>query len=424
MTGTEERPNLLRERRLWLMLAFGFVSGLPLFLSGFTLKQWLAEGGVSLSSIGFAGYVGLAYTLKFLWAPVLDHIAPPGPYARFGRRRGWILLVQPFVVLGCLGLAFSDAPHAPLVAVAAAAVIALASATQDIAIDAWRIETFPPRLQGAANSVYVWGYRVGMLTSGGFTLWLAGQIGWQGALLVLAVIAALCILVTLTAAEPALPAAFVRRPGGFASFLAALGDTLGEFLRRPGAIPILAFVGLFNLGNGIAGAFLSPFYLSLGFNRAAVAAATSVPSLFATIIGIGVGGWIVARAGVGRALLLTGVVQTVLMGLYVLLSLSPGNHTMLFIVVMTEAFTHAMATSAFLAYLSTLTAVEHTATQFALLTSLAPLPGELVGGAAGAFAEQVGWTAYYSLAALAALPAMGLMVLILRYWPPPETARR
>ncbi len=416
--------DLLRNRGLWLMLAFGFVSGLPLFLSGFTLKQWLAEGGISLSAIGFAGYAGLFYTLKFLWAPVLDHVAPPGPFARFGRRRGWILFVQPFLVLGCLALAFSDAPHAPLAAVAASALIALSSATQDIAIDAWRIETFPPRLQGAANSVYVWGYRVGMLTSGSGVLWAAGSIGWHGALLVIAAIAAACMLVTLAAAEPALPKSFVRGRGGIGGFLAALADTLGEFLRRPGAWAILLFVGLFNLGNGIAGAFLSPFYLSLGFNRAAVAAATSVPSLLATIIGIGVGGWIVARAGVGRALLLTGIVQTVLMIMYVLLSLSPGSHTMLFVTVMVEAFTHAMATSAFLAYLSTLTAVEHTATQFALLTSLAPLPGDLVGGASGALAESVGWTAYYGVATLAALPAMALMLLILRRWPPPERARR
>lgn len=415
---------LLRDRRLWLMLAFGFVSGLPLYLSGFTLKQWLAEGGVSLGAIGFAGYVGLAYTVKFLWAPVLDHIPPPGPFARFGRRRGWMLTVQPLLVAGCLGLALSDAPATPWAAVLAAGVIALASATQDIAIDAWRIETFPPRLQGAANSVYVWGYRVGMLVSGGGVLWAAGQIGWRGALLLIAGLAAGCVLVTLAAPEPVVPAALVRRAGGVRGFLAALADTLSEFLRRPGAAPILAFVALFHLGDGIAGAFLAPFYRSLGFDRGAVAAATSVPSLLATIVGIGLGGWLVARVGIARALLLTGFVQTTLMTMYVLLSLSPGNYPMLFATVMVEAFTHALATSAFLAYLSTLCAVEHTATQFALLTSLAPLAGGLLGGASGSFAERIGWTAYYGISTTAALPAMALMLLILRRYPPPERGRR
>jgi MFS transporter, PAT family, beta-lactamase induction signal transducer AmpG len=414
---------LLGERRLWLMLAFGFVSGLPLYLSGFTLKQWLAEGGISLSAIGFAGYVGLAYTLKFLWAPVLDHLPPPGPFARFGRRRGWMLSVQPLLVLGCAGLALSNAPATPWAAVLAAGVIALASATQDIAIDAWRIETFPPRLQGAANSVYVWGYRVGMLVSGGGVLWGAGVLGWRGALLVIAGLAAAGMLVTLIAPEPALPGSFVRRSGGMAGFLAALADTLGEFLRRRGAVPILAFVALFHLGDGIASAFLAPFYLSLGFDRAAVAKATSIPSLAATIAGIGLGGWLVARVGIGRALLTTGLVQTALMTMYVALSLSPGSHAMLFATVMVEAFTHAVATSAFLAYLSTLCAVQHTATQFALMTSLAPLAGSLLGGAAGNVAESIGWTAYYGIATTAALPAMLLMVFILRRYPPPERAR-
>jgi PAT family beta-lactamase induction signal transducer AmpG len=403
------------------MLGFGFVSGLPLYLSGFTLKQWLAEGGISLGAIGFAGYVGLAYTLKFLWAPVLDHLPPPGPLARFGRRRGWMLTVQPVLALGCTLLALSSGPVAPLAAVAAAGVIALMSATQDIAIDAWRIETFPPRLQGAANSVYVWGYRVGMLVSGGGVLWAAGRLGWRGALLAVAALAAGCMAVTLAAPEPDVPQNFARRTGGVPDFARALADTLTDFLGRPGAVPILLFVGLFHLGDGIAGALLAPFYRALGFDRGAVAAATSVPSLAATIVGIGVGGWLVARVGIARALIATGFVQTALMTLYVLLSLSPGNETLLFATVMTEAFTHAMATSAFLAYISTLTSAEHTATQFALLTSLAPLAGNLIGGASGSLAEAIGWTGYFGIATLAALPAMLLMLFIVRRYPPPDS---
>lgn len=415
--GPATPGRLLSNRQLWLMLAFGFVSGLPLYLSGFTLKQWLAEGGVSLGSIGFAGYVGLAYTFKFLWAPVLDHVAPPGLFARFGRRRGWLLSVQPLLVAGCVALALSDAPATPWRAVAAAAAIAVASATQDIAIDAWRIETFPPRLQGAANSVYVWGYRVGMLASGGGVLWAAGWLGWQGALLVIAALSAGCIVVTLVAPEPALPPGFARSRGGLAGFARALTATLTDFLRRRGAVPILLFVGLFHLGDGIAGALLAPFYRSLGFSRDVVAG-TQVPSLAATIVGIGIGGWLVARVGIARALLATGLVQTALMTMYVLLSLSPGDYAMLFATVMTEALTHALATSAFLAYLSTLTSVQHTATQFALLTSLAPLAGSLLGGASGSLAAAIGWTAYFAIATTAAVPAMLLMLVILRRYPP------
>jgi MFS transporter, PAT family, beta-lactamase induction signal transducer AmpG len=414
----------LADARLWLMLGFGFVSGLPLFLSGFTLKQWLAEGGVSLTEIGLAGYIGFAYTLKFLWAPVLDHTPPPGPFVRFGRRRGWMLTVQPVLVLACVALAFSDAPSTPWRAVAAAGVIAFCSATQDIAIDAWRIETFPPLLQGAANAVYVWGYRIGMLASGGGALWLAGQLGWHGALLAVAGLAAAGMAVTLGAAEPDLPDAVVRAAERVSGFRRTLAEPLIEFLSRPGAVLVLAFVALFHLGDGIAGALLAPFYRSLGFDRGAVAAATSVPSLAATIIGIGFGGWLVARLGIARALISTGFVQTALMTMYVWLSLAPGQHGVLFATVMTESFTHAVATSAFLAYLSTLCSPLHTATQFALLTSLAPLAGNLLGGASGPLAEALGWTHYYLLATLAALPAMGLMLYILHHYPAPETRRR
>ncbi len=330
-----------------------------------------------------------------------------------------MLTVQPVLALGCTLLALSNGPAAPLLAVAAAGIIAFMSATQDIAIDAWRIETFSPRQQGAANSVYVWGYRVGMLVSGGGVLWAAGRLGWRGALLAVAALAAGCIAVTLIAPEPDVPHHFTRRTGGVAAFARALGDTLADFLRRPGALPILLFVGLFHLGDGIAGALLAPFYRSLGFDRDAVAA-LAPPSLLATIVGIGVGGWLVARIGIARALIATGIVQTALMTLYVLLSLAPGNETLLFATVMTEAFTHAMATSAFLAYISTLTSAEHTATQFALLTSLAPLAGSLLGGASGDLAGSIGWTAYFGAATLAALPAMLLMIFILHRYPPPE----
>jgi PAT family beta-lactamase induction signal transducer AmpG len=412
----------LADKRLWLMLGFGFVSGLPLFLSGFTLKQWLAESGVSLSSIGLAGYIGLAYTFKFLWAPVLDHTVPPGPFARFGRRRGWMLTVQPLLLIGCVALALSDAPSAPWLAVAAAGVIALTSATQDIAIDAWRIETFPPRLQGAANAVYVWGYRAGMLASGAGALKAVKYLGWNGALLVIAALAAAGVVVTLIAPEPAVPAAFVRRGGGLGGFRRALAASLVEFLNRRGAVWVLVFVALFHLGDGIAGALLPPFYLALGFDRDMVADANFYAQL-SSVVGIGVGGWMVARLGTGRALIFTGFVQTALMSMYVLLSLSPGDRGILFATVTVEAFTHGVATSAFLAYLSTLCSPAHTATQFALLTSLAPLAGQLLGGATGPVARAVGWTDYFAVATLAALPAMLLMLFILRHYPAPKEPR-
>ena len=165
---------ILADRRLWLMVGFGFAAGLPLALSGFTLRQWLAERQISLAAIGLTANIGLAYTLKFLWAPLLDQMPPPFGLARFGRRRGWLLAIQPALVGMLAVLAFSGG--GPLWGtVAAAALVAFLSATQDIAIDAWRIETFPQRLQGAAMAGYVWGYRVAMLASGAGAIAAAGR---------------------------------------------------------------------------------------------------------------------------------------------------------------------------------------------------------------------------------------------------------
>jgi len=320
------RHLILSNRRLWLMFAFGFLSGLPLALSGFTLRQWLTEGHVSLAATGLTANIGLSYTLKFLWAPVMDHAAPPFGLARFGRRRGWLLAVQPLLALAAIGMALTDPARAVLATVAAAALIAFLSASQDIVIDAWRIETFPLRLQGAANAAYVWGYRLAMLVSGAGVIRAADLLGWHGALLPVGVLLGLGTAVTLLAPEPALaPAARQAVAGG--RLRSAVVDPLREFLVRPGAWAILGYVALFKLGEAMAGVMLAPFYHDLGFNRAAVAAAIGPFSLAATIAGYACGAWLVARIGLQRALILTGFCQMAAMAMYVLLAVSPNGPT-------------------------------------------------------------------------------------------------
>lgn len=404
-------------RLLVLMFGFGFVSGLPLALSGFTFRQWLTEGGASLETIGLMANLGLPYTFKFLWAPVLDQLSAPGLLARFGRRRGWLLAVQPPLAVCVLWLAAGDPTTAPLAAIAAVALIAFFSATQDIAIDAWRIESFEPDMQGLANAVYVWGYRVAMLVSGAGVIAAAGSLGWHGALFGVAVLAAAGMLVTLVAPEPrvVLPP---REAGPVARVGRAIIDSLWEFLRRPGAIPILLYVALFNLGEAMAGVMLAPFYRHLGFDRAAVATAIGPFSLFATMGGIGLGGWLVSRLGLARALIATGFFQMAAMGMYMWLSLAPGDHPVLYATVVVEAFAGGLATAAFLAYLSTLCSPLHTATQFALLTSIAPFASHTLGGFSGYLAARVGWTEFYAVSMLCSLPAMLLMLYILRRYPP------
>jgi PAT family beta-lactamase induction signal transducer AmpG len=363
--------------------------------------------------IGLTANIGLAYTFKFLWSPMLDHVPAPFGLHRFGRRRGWMLAVQPLLALSILAMALSQTP---LQAIAAAGLIALFSATQDIAIDAWRIETFERDRQGLATAIYVWGYRLAMLVASGGVLAMAGRIGWQKALLLIALLAACSVLATLAADEPAAPERASIAGTLLQRARAAVLDPLREFLGRPGGFLVLAFVMLFNLGEAMAGVMLTPLYRALGFSRDIVAG-TSLFSLLGTLAGIAAGGWVVARIGLKRALVATGFAQTFAMFLYVILAGRPGQVDLLYATVLTEAFVQGVATASFLAYLSGLCAAAFTATQYALLTSLAVVASHALGGFSGYLADAVGWQHFYALAMLCALPAMGLMLLILRRFP-------
>lgn len=409
-------PPFLQDRRLFTMAALGYFAGLPLPLSGFTFTQWLAEGGISLAAIGLTANIGLAYTLKFLWSPLLDQTPP---LAFLGRRRGWLALIQPALALAIAAMALSN-PHAhPLPTFLLAALVAFLSASQDIAIDAWRIETFPPDSQGPALGAYVLGYRAAMLTSGAGVIASVTHIGWHGALLAVAALFLLAFLVTLLVVkEPPRPEAPPPPTRLAERIAAAITDPLRDFLSRPGAWLILAYVALFYLDEALAGKMLAPLYRHLGFDRATVALATGPISLTCTLLGYAMGGTLVAWLGMGRALIATGFTQMGFMSLYVVLTLNPGNIHLLYGVVAAEAFVQAMAMAAFVAYLSSLCTIRFTATQYALLSSIAALASHTVGGLSGFAAQALGWTAFYAVAMFSALPSMTLMLVILRRFPP------
>jgi PAT family beta-lactamase induction signal transducer AmpG len=395
------------------MAAYGFVAGLPLPLSGFTFRLWLSEGGVSLALIGVTANIGLAYSLKFLWAPVLDNAPPPGPLRWLGRRRGWLAAIQPALAGAAALLALSDPARLPLVSLGIAAMVAFLSASQDIVVDAWRIEVFPEHRQGAAMAAYVWGYRVALLIATTGVISAVGTVGWHAALLGVAALIGLGLVVTLLAPEPP-PAAQRVVPGGFTARLVhAVVAPLRDFLSRSGAPLILAFVVLFKLGEAMAGIMTAPFYRALGFSREAIAA-TGWFSLGGTLAGIALGGWLVARIGTGRALLRTGWTQTIAMAMYLLLAVSAGEHHVLFATVTTEAFAQGMADAAFITYLSGLCSREFTATHYALLSSLAAIAVHTIGGVSGVLAARMGWVAFYALCMFAALPSMGLMLVLLK----------
>jgi PAT family beta-lactamase induction signal transducer AmpG len=398
------------------MAAYGFVAGLPLPLSGFTFRLWLSEGGVSLAVIGLTANIGLAYSLKFLWAPVLDNASPPGPLRHLGRRRGWLAAIQPALTAAAALLALSDPARLPLLSLALAALVAFLSASQDIVVDAWRIEAYPPHRQGAAMAAYIWGYRIALLIATTGVISLVSVTGWHAALLGVAALIGCGILITMLAPEPPRTE---RRPvaAGFAARLGhAVVEPLRDFLTRRGALLILAFVALFKLGEAMAGIMTAPFYRALGFSREAIGA-TGWFSLGGTLAGIALGGWLVARLGTGRALLRTGWAQTIAMAMYLLLAVSAGEHHVLYATVTTEAFAQGMADAAFITYLSGLCSRAFTATHYALLSSLAAIAVHTIGGASGILAARLGWIEFYALCMFAALPSMGLMLLLLRNYP-------
>jgi len=392
------------------MSLLGFSSGLPLVLTGFTLRMWFTADHLALGLIGLTANISLSYTLKFLWAPVFDETRPP--LKNLGRRRGWLLPVQLALAAGIAALGFSNpAAHIGL-SLALGALVAFLSASQDILIDAWRIETFLPRAQGTALACYIWGYRAAMQVAGAGVIALSLRIGWQSCYVLMAILLLLGPLATYLAAEPE------RAPHHLTGFKDAVIIPFMEFLRRRGAVLIIAFIILFRLGEALGGVMLAPYYHYLGFNRAQIALANSPIVLAATLAGTAFGAFLVARLGVGRALLATGAFQTLALFLYPALGLFPGHPAMLVVIAATESFAEGLADAAFLTYLSGLCNKEHTAAQYALLSSLAPLALHTIGGLSGYMAAGIGFIPFYFCAAFAAVPAMVAMLIILQRYPP------
>ncbi len=416
-------PESSHTRALWLMGAFGFLSGLPLSLTAFTLQLWFTTFGLSVHAIGLTAWLGLPYTLKFLWSGFFDRM-PPGVLAGLGRRRGWLVVVQPLLAAAAAGMALSDPEHAPAFTVVAGLALAFFSASQDILIDAWRIETFPEQLQGTALATYVWGYRGAMLTSTSGALWLAALVGWRPALLGLAGLLAAGLAVTLLAPVAAAIPRLARLPGWRAGVEAAFLAPLRDFLARPGAATVLAFVILFRLGKVFADGQAAAFYrYAVGFTPAVIGSA-NLYGWAGTLAGAAAGAWLVLRLGTLRALLLTGVLQALSLGLYLVLLATGPSEAALTGKMLLENAAGAAADMAFLTYVSALCSAAYTATQYALLSSLAALAFHTLGGLSGYLAEALGYRLFFAAAMLASTPALGLLLRMRRTRPPGGDARR
>ena len=406
---------LFRDRRFLIMLALGFAAGVPLPLTGFVLRQWFSESNISLAAIGFTALIGTAYSLKFLWSPVMDHASPP-VFRALGRRRGWLASIQPPLMVAILALGFTDPASAAWLTAAVAVLVAFLSASQDIVIDAYRIEILEEQDQGYGFACYVWGYRFALLAANAGALGLVGLIGWSGAFAYCAGLVAIGFIAVLFAPEPVAPPR-EEMPWGARMKLAVV-DPFADFMRRRHWLAILLFVVLFKLGEALAGIMTPPFDRAIGFNRADVAQVAVVFGLVMSLAGVLAGGFFVARIGVGRALVITGLLQMLSNLMYVALYWSGRDIGMLYAQVGVENFTDGLADAAFVAYLTGLTNRAFSATQYALLSSLAAVPLRFLGAWSGQWAEALGWTNFFLMTTAAALPALCIMLWLLKRLPP------
>ncbi len=398
----------------WTMFLFGFSSGLPFLLVAGTLSYWLKQHGVVLKEITIIASAGMLYAFKFVWAPLLDHWQAPG-FARLGRRRGWLLLAQLGVVAGLVAMALLTPARLPAFVVATL-VVGFFGATQDIAVDAWRIEIAPPDQQGALVATYSLGYRIALMVAGAFALILADHAAWEHVYLLMALTMLLPIAANLHAVEPRVS---LRDPPGWAEAMrSAVIDPFADFFRRFGvglALATLAFLLLFKIPEqATIGGIMGPFYRDMGFSQTQIGAITKIYGIWIGIAGAFIGGAMVVRWGPWKPLcamiLLCGSCNL----LYLLLIAYPGDTWVLTAVISVENLTLGMLGPPTVAFLSALVNREHTATQYALLSSLVNLPGKVLGIFAGGIAMSVGYGAYFVITVVALVPAT---VLLIWLWP-------
>ncbi|HUH30702.1 MAG TPA: MFS transporter, partial [Rhodanobacter sp.] len=377
------------------MCFFGFSSGLPFLLVAGTLAYWLKENAINLADITMIASAGMTYAFKFVWAPLLDHGRIPG-FARLGRRRGWLLFAQLGVVGGLLAMALLT-PARLVPFVVATLAVAFCGATQDIAVDAYRIEIAPIEDQGALVATYSLGYRIGLLVAGAVALIMADHVAWRVVYVAMALVMLVPIATTLLAREPVV---LRVRPARWRDVMReSVLDPFADFFRRYGwalAGVTLLFLLLFKMPEqATIGGIMSPFYRDMGFSKTQIGTITKIYGIWIGIVGVFIGGAAVARWGAWRPLGVTIVLCGCSNLLYLLLIAHPGNLIMLTLVISGENLTLGMLGPPTVAFLSSLVNRQHTATQYALLSSLVNLPGKLLGFFAGGIATTTGYGGYF-----------------------------
>ncbi|GJD98609.1 AmpG family muropeptide MFS transporter [Methylobacterium isbiliense] len=405
--------DVARDRRMALMLLLGFGAGLPILLVFATLSAWLRTAGIERSSIGLLSYVSLAYTLKFLWAPVIDRFDLPGLARLLGRRRAWMLAAQLGVAAGMIAMSFGDPSRSLGYMVVCALVIAFASATQDIVVDGWRIDSAPAERQGMMLAAYQLGYSLARICAGAGALYLADAFGWTPAYATMAALMLIAVAGCLAAPK----AAAVDPPAGRGWRVAAreaVVDPFSDLMRRKGLglVLILLLIMLYRLPDIVSGIMANPLYIDMKFTLSEIATVSKVYGVWIGIAGAFAGGIAVSRIGLTASLLVGGIAAAASNLMFAWLALAGHDLPLLVASISIDNFAGAFAGTALIAYMSSLTSPAFAATQYALLSSLYALPGKFVGGLSGFAVEAMGYPAFFVATAAVGLPVVGLCLAL------------
>jgi len=428
--GWGETLRVYLEAPTLRMLLLGFSAGLPLLLVFGTLSFWLREAGIDRTTIGYLSWVGLAYGFKWVWAPLVDRMPIPVLTRLLGRRRSWLLLSQAVIMASLVGMALTNPQAALLPVVWCALAVAFASATQDIALDAFRIESADMQRQAALAASYQTGYRMAMIWAGAGVLWIAARAevagggahqpgAWQTAYLVMAASMLLGMVTVLCSPEPA--AREMPPARNAAEWLkSALVDPFADFLRRYGkhALLVLALIAVYRISDVVMGIMANPFYVDMGYTKDEVATVTKIYGVVMTLVGAFAGGVLAMRFGVMKVLMLGAVLSAASNLLFAWLASRGHDVTALIFVISADNLSSGIASAAFIAYLSSLTNINYSATQYALFSSMMLLLPKFLAGYSGSYVDSFGYTHFFTATALLGLPVLLLVWLASRMGPP------
>jgi MFS transporter, PAT family, beta-lactamase induction signal transducer AmpG len=412
--------------RVIAMAFLGFSAGLPYLLVFSTLTAWLRDEAVSRSAIGFFAWVGITYSIKVLWAPIVDRIPIPGFTSHLGQRRGWMLIAQLGIASGLLLMSFIG-PTDLLMLSLCCLLVAFSSATQDVAIDAYRIEAVIDEYQGAMSATYIFGYRVALLAAGAGCLYLAEYFDWQIAYQVMALSMIVGMATVILIAEPDRSTADTSAEQSLQAitgnntmlvwFSGAVIAPFVDFFRRNGsfALVILLFIAVFRLSDIAMGIMANPFYLDLGYSKTDIANIAKIFGFFMSIAGSAVCGVLVVKLGIYRPLLAGAIAVAVTNLLFAGLSQMEPKLSYLAVVISADNLSGGFAATAFIAYLSSLTNRAYTATQYALFSSLMTLPGKVISGFSGVVVDSFGYFEFFIVASLIGIPAIVLVLVLMAH---------